>query len=84
MGGPGGDTRSLLEQSRKRIPGLQVQNSKPAQVVVKPNITLGPPGINDAPQSIGQPKTFSPLEVYLDLVELVDLNEVIEHGRIHL
>ena len=81
MSGPGGDTQRLLAKNRKRIPGPQVQKSKPAQVAVKPISTPGTMGINDAAASLSQAKTLPPLKVHLDLAELVELNEVIEHGR---
>jgi hypothetical protein len=81
VSGPAGDTQRLLEKNRKRIPGPLRLKPLPIKPVSKPSTTPGTLGINDAAESIGRPKTFPPLEVHLDLIELVELNEVIEHGR---
>ena len=81
MSGPGGDTQRLLGKNRKRILGPLRPKPLPIKPVSKPSTTPGTLGINDAAETLGRPKTFPPLEVRLDLTELVELNEVIEHGR---
>ena len=81
MSGPGGDTQRLLEKNRQRIPGPLRLKPLPIKAVSKPSTTPGTLGINDAAESLGRPMTSPPLEVHLDLNELVELNEVIEHGR---
>jgi hypothetical protein len=37
--------------------------------------------MNDGAESLGQPKALPPLEIHLDLTELIELNVVVEHGR---
>lgn len=63
------------------MPTLQgVKPTSPGSVK-KPSATPGPLGKNDAAELLAQPAKLPPLIIHLDLAELVELNEIIEHAR---
>ena len=73
--------KNLREQQRqrKRIP-QELKATSPGSAQ-NPSATPGPLGINDSAQFLAQPSQLPPLEIHLELKEIIELNEIIEHGR---
>ena len=77
MGGP----EKLREQKRKRIRVPQRVQPLPGRSATRPLSTPGPLGKNDAAELLAQPIGLPPLAIHLDLAEIVELNEIVEHAR---
>jgi hypothetical protein len=73
-----GGNKSLREQQRQRKPGPQGAQPSSARSTKRPPFTSGPLGKNDAAERLAQRKGLPPLEIHLNLTELIELNNIID------
>jgi hypothetical protein len=60
------------------MPGPQGAQQTSPHSARKPSFTPGPLGLNDAAELLAQRKDLPPLEIHLNLTELIELNHIID------
>jgi hypothetical protein len=77
-----GKNDNANEGLRRRIPGpLGVVASPPAGVGRPPSLLRGPLGLGGVRMLVAAAMGVEPLEIHLELSELMELNEVLEHAK---